>query len=96
MSLRMIPLKEIPYSEREFEADARRDWQNQNQNATRADMARAAKYEIVEAPGTYSGAFPATIGWTLTRAAADAITDQLCHMPGGTSHRLYHCEQLSE
>lgn len=92
MNLRMIPLSEIPYSGRETEAQARRDFTAKNADSDRAAMARAAEYEIEDAPGTYSN-LPRSYGWVLTQEA-EAITNHRCSMPGGTSHRLFTCEVL--
>ena len=46
----------------------------------------ASQYEIVEAEGTYSGAFAPTVGWCCTRKAAEALAAEVINMPGNTCH----------
>lgn len=87
-TMNMIPLREVPHYARAREANARREFVG-----SRASMVQTAEFQIEEAPGTYANT-PKTIGWVLTRAAAQAISDQLCRMPGGTSHYLFACHQL--
>lgn len=84
---KLIPVSSIPYCAREAEARERAKW------PSRAMALDAATYEILNAPGTFSGAFPLTVGWVLTRTAAEAIAGERCHMPGGTSHRLWDYQQ---
>lgn len=43
--------------------------------------------EIVSAPGCYSEPYAPTEGWLWSRRAAEELTAQECHMPGGSSHR---------
>jgi hypothetical protein len=82
MSTKLIPLRSIPYSARETERRARRSF------ASPAAALDAATYEIVMAPGTHSRPYfdPPTVGWCCTGRAAEALSEKLTHMPGGTSH----------
>jgi len=77
---KLLPLDQIPYAARAGESAARKAF------ATRDAAAQAAKYEIVDAEGCYSGAHPHSYGWVVTQAAAEAVSDELTHMPGNTSH----------
>ncbi len=77
----LIPLSEIPYVARRAEAAARHDLREAG-----ADALEAARYEIHEAEGCYSGASPRTHGWTVTRAAAEALSRRIVRMPGGSQH----------
>lgn len=80
---KLIPLSEIPYSARAAESKARKSYE------TRAKALEAATYEVVEGPGTFSGAFPGSIGRTCTKAAAEACASQVTRMPGNTSFHPY-------
>lgn len=81
---RLVPLKEIPGSRaRRIEATARRE------HTSRAEALDAAQWEIVDAEGTYWGAYPPSRGWLLTEPAARAVAAQEAHPPGNTSHPLY-------
>lgn len=82
----LIPLSQIPYSARQTEASERTKY------PTRAMALDAATIKIVDAPGTYGGPWPKTRGWVLTATAARAISEVRCRMPGGTSHRLWDCQ----
>lgn len=79
---RLIPLRDLPYSARAAERDARRAYK------TRSAALAAAQYEIVSAPGCHSQPYfdPPRIGWVCTRAAAEALATRRTDMPGGTSH----------
>lgn len=88
MTTDLIPLRRIPYAARAAEAAARRAYPNHQAALD------AATFKVVDAPGTYSGAFPGTRGWLLTPAAAEAISALRCHMPGGTSHRLWDVHEI--
>lgn len=77
---RLLPLAQIPYTARQSESAARK------RHASRAEALRAAQYEIVQAAGTYSGAYAPTVGWCCSRAAAEALAAELTHMPGNTCH----------
>lgn len=78
---KLIPLTQIPYAARAEEAKARATW------PTRAMALDAATLQIVMAPGCYGGPDAPTIGWVLTREAAEALAAMRTYMPGGTSHR---------
>lgn len=79
----LLRLSDIPYAARQAEAVARRGY------PSRSEALTAARYEIVDAPGTYSSSFPKTLGWVLTESAAQAIAEERCKMPGGYSFRLW-------
>lgn len=89
MTTKLIPLSSIPYRARELEAYERAKW------PTHAMALDAASYRIIDAPGTYGGAYPGVRGWVLTRAAAEAICDYRCRMPGNTSHALYDWDECA-
>lgn len=78
---RLIPLSDIPYAARLAEAAARRE--------LGADALGSAHYRVEEAPGCYAGAFPATLGWTVTEAAAAALASCTVTMPGGAGRHTY-------
>lgn len=80
---RLVPLADIPAVARSAERTARAAF------SSRAAALAAAKYEIVQAPGAHSRPSfdPPSVGWVVTRAAADAVAAELVRMPGGTSHR---------
>lgn len=86
---KLLPLSSLPYCAREMEARERAKW------PTREMALDAASYRIIDAPGTYGGAFPGTRGWVLTEDAAEAICAYRCRMPGGTSHALYDYSEES-
>lgn len=77
----LIPLSQIPHRARESEAKERAKW------PARAMALDAATYEIVLAEGCYSGAYAPTIGYVLTRDAAQALSERMTYMPGGSCHR---------
>lgn len=60
--------------------------------STRAIALDAATYEIVLAPGCYGGPDAPTVGWVLTREAADALASIVTRMPGGSSHQRLRWE----
>lgn len=78
----LIPLSEIPTRDhiREDEARARR---NQPSRTMALDV---AKYEIIEAEGTLSFAYPQTYGWVLTIEAAVALAEIVRKIPGSRWH----------
>jgi hypothetical protein len=76
----LLPLRSIPFVARANEAAARR------MCGTRSEAITAAEWEIVDAEGCHSGARPATRGWCLTQAAAEAVAAEVVRMPGGTVH----------
>jgi hypothetical protein len=77
---KLIPLRHIPYSARRDEAEARRA------HASRVFALAAAQFEVFLAPGCYGGSDALTVGWVLTRAAAEALSQRLAYMPNGTCH----------
>jgi hypothetical protein len=77
----LIPLKHIPYKARKIEASERR------KHSSRKNALESATIEIVLAPGCYSGAYPPTVGWVLTKTAADEMSKRMTTMPGGSAHR---------
>lgn len=87
---KLIALADIPHCARSAERAAR------NKHACRGAALAAATYEIVLAPGCYSGAYAPTVGWCCSRDAAEALSERLTHMPGGTSHsRLrWQCREV--
>lgn len=84
---KLIPIAHIPYRARAAEAAARAKW------PTRDMALDAATFEIVDAPGTYSGAWPCTYGWVCTRFAAIAMTEIMCRMPGDSQHQLFRAQE---
>ena len=80
---RGIRLGDIPGAARAEERDAR----------LRAialagqDGADEPSYEIILAAGCHGEPTPPTVGWVWTRAAAQALSERVTHMPGGSSHR---------
>jgi len=83
--MKLIPLHEIPYRGRSAERAERA------KHPTREAALAAATYEMLAAPGTYSGpaCAPPTLGCVLSREAASALAEVMVAMPGGTSHRHY-------
>lgn len=81
--MKLIPLSEIPYSARATESTARA------QCGSRDAALEEAQYHIVAAPGCHGRPYfdPPSVGWTITRQAAEAYTSQATRMPDGTSHR---------
>lgn len=54
---------------------------------TRAAALQAASYELVDAEGCYSGAYPTSRGWCLTAEAADAVAEgSMAYPPGNSCH----------
>jgi hypothetical protein len=80
---RLIPLTQLPRSVRAAERAARSSFESQ------AAALAAATYKLVVAPGCHSGPYfdPPVIGWTCTRAGAEAYAAQLTYMPDGNHHR---------
>ena len=85
---RLIPIKDIPYSARNAERNARRKF------SSRAAALQAASWRLVVAEGCYSGAYPPVLGWCVTEDAAAAISEQETHMPGGTVHNRARHEKI--
>lgn len=86
---KLIPLSKIPSTARASERRARAKYES------RADALAAARYGLVEAPGTYSGAEPRTFGWLCSQDAAEATAAAaVVRMPGNTQHRLYAVRTL--
>ncbi len=76
---KLLPLSEIPGSiARQAERHARAQY------ATRTDALVAARYEVVDAEGCYSGASPMSSGWLCSRDAADAVAAFVEGLPEGT------------
>lgn len=86
---KLINLGDLPYRVRSAEAAERAKW------PTRAMALDAATYEIVMAQGCYGGAYAPTIGFVLTREAADALAERLTYLPGGTCHHRLSYQECS-
>jgi hypothetical protein len=80
---RLIPLTHIPRSVRAAESAARKSFESP------AAALAAARYKLVVAPGCHSEPYfdPPVIGWTCTRAAAEAIAARVTYMPDRNHHR---------
>ena len=89
---KLIPLRDIPTTTaRNREAEQRRRYRSPESTMSALE---AASYEIVVAEGCYFGAVAPSVGWVLTYEAANAITQRITRMPGGTCHRRLACPQL--
>jgi hypothetical protein len=79
---KLIPLNEIPSKARKIESSLRRA------AGSRERALEVSTYRIVTAPGCHSEPYfdPPVLSWVLSREAAEALSAQLTHMPGGTSH----------
>jgi len=76
----LIPLSQIPTPRaRGAERDARAQF------ATRAEALRAARIEILDAPGVGN----ASHGWVITPGAAEALAGIRVSLFGGTTHAVY-------
>lgn len=78
---KLIPLHDIPRrgGARDAERDARA------LRFGRDAALRAARWEIVDAPGCGDD----THGYLLTREAAEALCETRANPPGGTAHAIY-------
>jgi hypothetical protein len=81
--MKLIPLRDIPSSQRRIEAIARR------KHSTRKEALQAARWRLVSAPGCHNQPYwdPPCEGLVLTQEAARAIAAEYTHMPGGTVHQ---------
>lgn len=75
--IKLLPLKSISTKAgRDAESKARAVY------STIAEAIQAAKWEIVEAPGTYGGFKPKSFGVVLTDKAASDVSKEVITMPG--------------
>jgi hypothetical protein len=78
---KLLRLNDIPTTRaRDAERRARAKY------ADRAAALEAAPYEVVDAAGCYSGAYPDAYGWLCSADAAEAVAAEVTRMPGGTQH----------
>lgn len=77
---RLFPLHDVPFQARPAEVAARRAY------VRRSDAVKAARYEIVAAPGMSALSHRP---WVLTLAAAEAIAAQTSKTASGSTFHLY-------